>query len=71
MFNSCPSEDNDNIQFGSDEKLDVTNESMNPSKSLIENAKPSFNEFQNTFSLKQEVLEKFVFNISSKKWINK
>ncbi|KAL4083354.1 hypothetical protein QTP88_028681 [Uroleucon formosanum] len=52
-----PNEDNDTIQFGYDEELDILNKSMNPSKSFIKNAKPSFSKFQSTFSLKQEVHE--------------
>jgi len=71
LFHSCPSENNGTIQFGYDEALDLSNELINPSDSFIENDERTSNELQYLLSMKQEAVEKFVFNLSSKKLINK
>jgi len=65
LINSYPSAKN-LIQLDHDEELDVSNELIKPRKRSIKNTKPPSNESKKKILLKQEVIEKYIFNINSK-----
>lgn len=64
MFNSSSAEDNNTIHFGYDKELNGSNELINRPKTLIENDEQPLNKFKKTFSIKEEVFEKYVFNVN-------
>lgn len=65
MFDSSSAEDNNTMQFGYDKELDGSNQLINRPKTLIENDEQPLNKFKKTFSIKEEVFEKYVFNVNT------
>jgi len=66
LFNSFPSAAN-LIYKDPEEQMEVTRELRRSRKRLIKKAQPPLNESGKTFSVEQEVLEKYVLNVNSKK----
>jgi len=66
FYNSGSAEDINTLHFGYDEGLNVSDKLINRPKTFIENAEPPLNELKKTFSIKQEVFEKYVFNVHFK-----